>query len=190
MHELWSAFGWVIPILALITITSILAVSVWKKKKGKGRWMNLLPVLLLSISIGGICLITLTPFLGDGGVNGGLKGNTNMEPFSNLKLNLIYRNHLEVPIRNLLANVFLFVPFAFFSSWWMRHQRAIVLKVTFLGALLSFIIELTQYFLPLGRSTDIDDWLMNTLGSLIGGIFFIIGGFFYRVWNLNRRKHK
>jgi glycopeptide antibiotics resistance protein len=190
MHELWSAFGWVIPILALITITSILAVSVWKKKKGKGRWMNLLPVLLLSISIGGICLITLTPFLGDGGVNGGLKGNTNMEPFSNLKLNLIYRNHLEVPIRNLLANVFLFVPFAFFSSWWMRHQRAIVLKVTFLGALLSFIIELTQYFLPLGRSTDIDDWLMNTLGSFIGGIFFIIGGFFYRVWNLNRRKHK
>lgn len=185
MQELWSAFGWVIPILALITITSILAVSVWKKKKGKGRWMNLLPILLLSISIGGICMITLTPFIGDGGMNGGVKGHTNMEPFSNLKLNLLYMNHLDVPIRNLLANVVLFVPFAFFSSWWMRHQRAILLKVTFLGALFSFFIELTQYFLPLGRSTDIDDWLMNTLGSLLGGILFIIGGFLYRVLKVN-----
>ncbi|QWC24639.1 VanZ family protein [Bacillus haikouensis] len=185
MQELWSAFGWVIPILALFTMTSLLAVSVWKKKKGKGRWMNLLPVLLLSISIGGICLITLTPMLGDGGMNGGLKGHTNMDPFSNLRLNLIYRNHLDVPIRNLLANVFLFVPFAFFSGWWMRHQRAILLKVTFLGAILSFLIELTQYYLPLGRATDIDDWLMNTLGSFLGGIIFITGSFIFRLLRLN-----
>ncbi|MCA1053662.1 VanZ family protein [Rossellomorea aquimaris] len=187
MHELWSAFGWVIPIIALTTITSILAASIWKRKKGKGRWMNLLPVLLLSISIGGICLITLSPFIGEGGASGAGQGQTNMDPFSNLKLNLLYRNHLDVPIRNLLANIVLFIPFAFFSSWWMRHQRAVVLKATFLGALFSFFIELTQYFLPLGRSTDIDDWLMNTLGSLIGGILFVIAAFIYRVWKLNNR---
>ncbi|WP_064093568.1 VanZ family protein [Rossellomorea aquimaris] len=184
MEELWSAFGWVIPIIAVVTFTMIFAVSIWKRKKAKGRWMNLLPVLFTAITLGGICLITLSPFMG-GGYS---ESTTNFDPFSNLKLNLIYRKHLDVPIRNLIANILLFVPFAYFTGWWIRNQKGIVLKVTFLGALFSFLIELAQFYLPLGRATDIDDWIMNTLGAFIGGILFVISRYMYKIFQLNRRK--
>jgi glycopeptide antibiotics resistance protein len=182
MSELWSAFGWVLPIMIVVTITLIFAISFWKKRRGKGRWMNLLPVLFTCVSIGGICLITLTPLSGGNGT----EGTVNFDPFSNLKLNLIYRNHLDVPIRNLLANIILFIPFTFFLAWWMRNSKQLILIVTFLGGLFSFGIELAQFYLPLGRATDIDDWIMNTLGSCIGGILFVIARYIYMLLKINK----
>ncbi len=182
MKELWSAFGWVLPIMFIVTITLFFAISFWKKRKGKGRWMNLLPVLFMCISIGGICLITLTPLTG-GSVS---EGSVNFDPFSNLKLNLIYRNHLDVPIRNLLANIFLFIPFSFFLAWWMRHSKQLIIMVTFLGGIFSFGIELAQFYLPLGRATDIDDWIMNTLGAGIGGILFALVRYLYHLFKINK----
>lgn len=183
MKELWSAFGWVLPIIIVVTISLIFAVSFWKKRKGKGRWMNLLPVLFTCISVGGICLITLTPLTG-GNVS---DGTVNFDPFSNLKLNLIYRNHLDVPIRNLLANIILFMPFTFFLAWWMRHSKQLILMVTFIGGMFSFGVELAQFYLPLGRATDIDDWIMNTLGSCIGGVAFIFARYFYTLLKINKK---
>ncbi|WP_044337265.1 VanZ family protein [Rossellomorea aquimaris] len=183
MKELWSAFGWVLPIIIVVTISLIFAVSFWKKRNGKGRWMNLLPVLFTCITIGGICLITLTPLTG-GNVS---EGSVNFDPFSNLKLNLIYRNHLDVPIRNLLANILLFIPLTFFIAWWMRHSKQLILMVTFIGALFSFGIECAQYYLPLGRATDIDDWIMNTLGSFIGGLLFVSARFIYNMLKINKK---
>ncbi|MCA1058997.1 VanZ family protein [Rossellomorea aquimaris] len=182
MNELWSAFGWVLPIIFIVTVSLIFAVSFWKKRKGKGRWMNLLPILFTCISIGGICLITLTPVTGEHVSEGAV----NFDPFSNLKINLIYRKHLDVPIRNLLANILLFIPFSFFLSWWMRHSKQLIIMVTFLGGLLSFGIELAQYYLPLGRATDIDDWIMNTLGAFIGGVVFAFARTIYTLLKINK----
>ncbi|MCA0148465.1 VanZ family protein [Rossellomorea vietnamensis] len=181
MKELWSAFGWVLPIMIIVTVTLIFAISFWKKRRGKGRWLNLLPVLFTCISIGGICLITLTP------LENVSEGSVNFDPFSNLKLNLLYRNHLDVPIRNLLANIILFIPFTFFLAWWMRQSKQLILMVTFLGGIFSFGIELAQYYLPLGRATDIDDWMMNTMGSFIGGILFVIARYTYTLLKINKK---
>ncbi|WP_201713940.1 VanZ family protein [Rossellomorea arthrocnemi] len=180
MKELWSAFGWVLPIIIIVTVTLFFAISFWKKKRGKGRWVNLLPVLFTCISIGGICLITLTPF------DNVSEGSVNFDPFSNLKLNLIYRNHLDVPIRNLLANILLFIPFTFFLAWWMRHSKQLILMVTFIGGMFSFGIEFAQYYLPLGRATDIDDWIMNTIGAYIGGALFVIVRYIYKFLKMNK----
>ncbi|WP_409253877.1 VanZ family protein [Bacillus sp. SCS-153A] len=172
MIQLWRQFSWVIPILALVTAALVTTVYIWKSYRGKGevRWADLIPVLFTLISTGGIFLITLSPLAP--GV--ALEGNTNFQPFDNLRLNLVYRNHLEIPIRNLLANIVLFIPFAFFYAWWIRKRKWIVVKATLAGSILSILVELIQYILPLGRSTDIDDWLMNTSGSLIGGLLFLL----------------
>ncbi|MGM0844675.1 MAG: VanZ family protein [Bacillota bacterium] len=172
MIELWRQFGWVIPILAIVTAALVMVVYVWKDHKGEGgaRWADLIPVLFTLISLGGIFLITLSPLVP--GV--ALEGNTNLQPFDNLRLNLIYRNHLEVPIRNLVANIILFIPFGFFYSWWIRHRNWRLVKTTVAGSILSLMVEVIQYSLPLGRSTDIDDWMMNTIGAFVGGLFFLI----------------
>ncbi|WP_421384830.1 VanZ family protein [Bacillus salacetis] len=170
MIQLWRQFSWVIPILALVTATLVTAVYIWKKQKGEARWADLIPVLFTLISTGGVFLITLSPLVP--GV--ALEGNTNFQPFDNLRLNLIYRTHLDIPIRNLLANVVLFIPFAFFYAWWIRKRKRVLIKTTLAGSFLSIIVELIQYLLPLGRSTDIDDWMMNTLGSFLGGLLFLL----------------
>ncbi|WP_213086464.1 VanZ family protein [Rossellomorea vietnamensis] len=51
----------------------------------------------------------------------------------------------------------------------------------------SFGIELAQYYLPLGRATDIDDWMMNTMGSFIGGILFVIARYIYTLLKINKK---
>ncbi|MGF2615820.1 VanZ family protein [Rossellomorea vietnamensis] len=172
MIQLWRQFGWVVPILALVTAALVMAVFVWKNQKGKAgaRWADLIPVLFTLISIGGIFLITLSPLVP--GV--ALEGNTNFRPFDNLRLNLIYRTHLHIPIRNLLANIVLFLPFGFFYSWWIRKRRWILVKTTIAGSVLSIFVEVNQFLLPLGRSTDIDDWMMNTSGAFIGSLLFLL----------------
>jgi glycopeptide antibiotics resistance protein len=170
MIELWRQFSWVIPIMALATATLIVVVYIWKQRKGVVRWIDLIPILFTLISLGGIFLITLSPLVP--GV--AIQGETNFQPFDNLKLNLVYRNHLDVPIRNLSANIALFIPFAFFYAWWVRKGKWIIIKTTFVGSFLSLFIEFAQYQLPLGRSTDIDDWIMNTLGTIVGAILLVI----------------
>jgi glycopeptide antibiotics resistance protein len=172
MIQLWRQFSWVIPILALVTATLVTVVYIWKNNKSKGevRWADLIPVLFTLISTGGIFLITLSPLVP--GV--ALEGGTNFKPFDNLKLNLVYRTHLDIPIRNLLANIVLFIPFGFFYAWWIRNRKWVVIKTTLAGSFLSIMVELIQYLLPLGRSTDIDDWMMNTLGALVGGFLFLL----------------
>ena len=99
----------------------------------------------------------------------------------------MYRNHLDVPIRNLIANIILFIPFTFFLAWWMRQSKQLILMVTFLGGIFSFAIELAQYYLPLGRATDIDDWMMNTMGAFIGGILFVIARYIYTLLKINKK---
>ncbi|MGD6803186.1 VanZ family protein [Rossellomorea vietnamensis] len=185
MIQLWRQFSWVIPIMALVTAALVMAVFVWKNRKGKedARWADLIPVLFTLISIGGIFLITLSPLVP--GV--ALEGNTNFRPFDNLRLNLVYRTHLDIPIRNLLANIVLFIPFGFFYSWWIRNRKWRLIKTTLAGSLLSVTVEVIQYLVPLGRSTDIDDWMMNTSGSLLGGLLFLL---FIIVFKFYRRRNE
>jgi glycopeptide antibiotics resistance protein len=70
----------------------------------------------------------------------------------------------------------------------MKRKKALWWKVTGAGALLSLIIEVCQYVFPLGRATDIDDWMMNTLGALVGVLLFQVGKSLYRIVKNNWRR--
>ena len=59
------------------------------------------------------------------------------------------------------ANVVMFIPLGFLLHLW---------KTALTLALLSFTIEFTQYFT--GRSADIDDLMLNTLGGILGYLVF------------------
>lgn len=55
-------------------------------------------------------------------------------------------------------------------------------SATVIGGLFSLAIEATQYFAQLGY-TDIDDFLMNTLGTFVGAtIARWCGPRLYRLW--------
>lgn len=77
----------------------------------------------------------------------------------------------EKKITQIIANILMFVPlgfifpvaFAKMRRWW---------KTVLCMAAFSFLIEFVQYFI--GRSADIDDFLLNTTGGLLGYFVFCL----------------
>jgi glycopeptide antibiotics resistance protein len=70
---------------------------------------------------------------------------------------------------NILGNIALFLPFGFLLS--LLWQGAGVRKTALASAAASMFVELCQ-LTQTGRSTDIDDIILNTLGGLAGYMLF------------------
>jgi Glycopeptide antibiotics resistance protein len=79
-------------------------------------------------------------------------------------------------LKNVAGNVVLFVPFGLFLPILLR-VRFLFLKTVLAGFLFSLSIELIQYFFA-ARIFDIDDLLLNTIGTLTGCILLGIIRFF------------
>ncbi|WP_335871549.1 VanZ family protein [Bacillus sp. 2205SS5-2] len=183
MLELWYLFGKVVPIFILIAFGTFLFLYKWKKSKNHFRWREVLPFVFTTLSVIGISLITLTPQSEHEGWK-----TYNYIPFDNLLLNIKYGGDLWIPIRNLVANLFLFMPFGFSVGWLLQNLQRIGTRSLLFGSFLSLTIEALQWYLPLGRSTDIDDWIMNSIGALLGGVLFVICLKSFRMIRLNFKK--
>ncbi|MGG0476115.1 VanZ family protein [Priestia aryabhattai] len=77
----------------------------------------------------------------------------------------------SVSLLNLTANVILFLPLGFLVALIWRKYHSIK-KGTILGLSVTCLIEFIQYFI--GRSSDIDDILLNTFGTVIGYVVLLI----------------
>ena len=101
-------------------------------------------------------------------------------PVWNWKFSFIGQNINLLPLQvlttmagnplNLYGNILMFIPFGFLFVLLTKHIKFYV--VTLSGALLSLLIEILQLFSF--RATDIDDVILNTLGTFIG---FLLGSF-------------
>ena len=77
----------------------------------------------------------------------------------------------------MLANIGIFFPVGFFPALLWRGWRW--WKVLLLGLLTSCAIECIQFFI--GRSTDIDDVILNTTGAVLGfGLYALLRALFPR----------
>lgn len=66
--------------------------------------------------------------------------------------------------RNIIGNIIMFVPFGFFSSYYLKlSKKSFVFFLTFI---VSIVIECIQ--LKIGRAFDVDDIILNMVGSLCG----------------------
>ncbi|MDL2235373.1 VanZ family protein [Christensenellaceae bacterium OttesenSCG-928-L17] len=73
-------------------------------------------------------------------------------------------------VRNVVGNVLLFMPLGFLLPLlWKRNG---LFSTVVQGALFSILIETIQLFL--WRSTDIDDVILNTFGTLAGYVVYVI----------------
>ena len=78
---------------------------------------------------------------------------------------------------NLAGNVLLLAPMGFLLPVLMKKLRSWK-KILLIGAFVSLTLETVQYFI--GRTADIDDVILNTLGVLLG----------YCVWPLCSRVYR
>lgn len=97
----------------------------------------------------------------------------NLVPFRTIKNYIKYSGFLHT-MTNIMGNVIIFVPFGILLPEIFSKARSLskILVITFFT---SFFVEFIQFFI--GRSVDIDDLMLNVLGSVIG----------YFIWKKNLR---
>lgn len=85
----------------------------------------------------------------------GMNVNLNLRPFAGMAGDMM----------GTVQNILLFVPLGFFLPWLWKSFRKFPYTLLF-GMGLSLFIEVVQMFV--GRATDINDLMMNTVGVLLG----------------------
>lgn len=88
----------------------------------------------------------------------------NLVPFRTIKNYIKYSGFLHTMI-NIFGNIIIFVPFGILLAEIFPKTRNI-LKILGITFATSFFVEFIQFFI--GRSVDIDDLILNLLGSVIG----------------------
>ena len=72
--------------------------------------------------------------------------------------------------RNVIGNIALFIPFGFFTSFYLKLEKKKF--VIFLTMLVSLVIEFIQ--LNIGRAFDVDDIILNVVGGFLGYLIYRI----------------
>ena len=66
--------------------------------------------------------------------------------------------------RNIVGNILMFIPFGFFTSYYLKLEKKRI--IFYITLVVSIVIELIQ--LKIGRAFDVDDIILNMVGSLLG----------------------
>lgn len=72
-------------------------------------------------------------------------------------------------MKNIIGNILLFVPYGFFSSYYLNNKK--IGTNVLLCLIASLCIECIQYYI--GRVFDIDDIILNVLGGFCGCLLFV-----------------
>ncbi len=161
MIELYHAFAPVIPIFILLMVI-IVIVFLFLNKLGNNearnfkRKMTLMIYIGFTVTIVGMILVTLMPTDYPNQL-------TQLVPFASIVETMEYATPRAI-VNSLVMNIILFIPFGFFLYILTRSP----LLTTALITLMSISIEVLQYVLPIGRISNIDDVILNTVGGIIG----------------------
>jgi len=99
-----------------------------------------------------------------------MKYSSNFVPFKTIStyINAIFSGNmnLDIPLKNLFGNLLMFLPMGIYLPYFIKRLKRISsFSVTFMIILL--VIKITQSISRRG-SFDIDDFILNTIGALIG----------------------
>jgi len=149
-----------LPIIIIITVISCsLRISYIIKTKEKFIFHKELFSLIFIIYI--VCLFEVVTFQD---VN---FGTSNFIPFKEI---FRYDIGSRLFVRNIIGNILLFLPYGYFISYYLKNNK--MLLTIFLTTIISITIEIVQ--LNIGRTFDIDDIILNTIGGILGASIYIL----------------
>ena len=93
----------------------------------------------------------------------------NYIPFSSIN-DLLEHDYYMVPLRNIIGNILLFMPFGFILTLKFKRMNSLF-SVSLIGFSCSLLIEVIQLNLP-NRAFDTDDIILNTLGTGLGFLLY------------------
>ena len=94
-----------------------------------------------------------------------IPSGTNFIPFTEI---FRYEFGSKLFLQQVIGNIILFIPFGYFATYYIKAKKPLNILIVVL--LSSGVIETVQYFI--GRSFDIDDIILNTIGGLIGFLIY------------------
>ena len=94
-------------------------------------------------------------------------GTNNFVPFKEI---FRYEFGSRVFIHNIIGNIILFIPFGYFVSRIMKTKSPF--PTIIISLITSSVIEFTQ--LKIGRTFDVDDIILNLVGSFLGYSIYVI----------------
>lgn len=148
-------------VVAIVGLSLLVVASLRHDRTGR-----LLAAALLVATVMSILAVTL------GGQSLGIGRTVNLHPGAGIRAELDNVNRW-LGIVNVLGNLVMFVPLgwlvavrALYSS--ATRVRQGIFRGVVVGVALSLAIEVSQYLL--GRSADIDDVLLNTMGCALGAV--------------------
>ncbi len=157
MHNIINAI-WPLIIIVVVVLTSFRIMDILIHKRKIILYKDLITLLFIIYII---CLFYIVTFQD---VN---YGTSNFIPFKEINR---YTFLSRLFIKNVMGNVILFIPFGFFSSYFLKTKK--ILPSTILTIITSITIEIVQ--LKIGRVFDIDDIILNIIGGLIGYLLYIL----------------
>lgn len=157
-------------ILIALPVYLIIRLVILKTKSSKPNIYHEIGLLLFVLFLVGLASQTIIPKI-EFGVNGihivqnGIH-QTNLIPLKVIRETYIevwQNKHFSYFLINFLGNIVMFVPIGFLTPLLFKVSHK---KVILIGFCSSFFIEFCQLFLT--RGTDIDDLILNTLGTWLG----------------------
>jgi len=144
-----------------------------KLKKIKVNWYHETALFIFVVFIVGLASQTIIPKfefgMGKGIVKSGIS-EINLIPFKvfvDTYKEVFINGYINYFIVNFLGNIMLFIPIGFFIAllWKLNDKRVILI-----GFCISLFIEFCQLFL--NRGTDVDDLILNTVGTILGLLLY------------------
>lgn len=100
--------------------------------------------------------------------------NANIVPFRTIMVQIGHANSIWA-LKNLLANIVLFMPWGFLLP--IMHERLKkIIPFTCLSLVFILLIELTQFVFLIGQF-DVDDIILNLVGAFLGYIIVLCAKF-------------
>lgn len=96
----------------------------------------------------------------------------------------LFRGYAIPFLLNVVGNILMFVPMGFFLPLLKKLSFP---KTVLCGFLFSLFIEIAQ--LPLDRVSDVDDLILNTVGTVVGFGFFLFAKHLYKILQ-EYKKHR
>lgn len=171
LQILLEAFKPIIPIF-IIAVMIFLFILLYINYKMGYKLNNFKRILQFStyfglvVTILGMFLVTMMPTSIE-------SHSLNLTPFGTIRDMLDYATR-EAIFNNIIMNIVLFMPFGFFMYLVLRKE----LLVSLIGMAVSCLIETLQFIFPIGRTSNIDDVILNVIGTIIG---IIIGVLFLKI---------
>lgn len=147
------------PLIFFISVVAITLRITYLMKSGK-KFILYKELLSLVFIIYIICLYYIFTKNDTGG------GGFNIIPFKEM---FRYKFGTYKFWKNIIGNILIFVPLGYFSSYFINNKK---ISYNIIPALIiSASVEGMQYYI--GRSFDIDDIILNVLGSFCGLLIYV-----------------